>query len=57
MAQLHETRVGLRLMEVTLPRIADELANLNNALAALAALLRERLPTTSTTQASPPPRE
>ena len=39
---LHQTRMGQRLIEVTLPRIADELANLNQNLAALVALLRER---------------
>jgi hypothetical protein len=44
---LHETRMGQRLIEVTLPRIADELANLNRVLGALVAVLSERLPPTA----------
>ena len=35
--------MGQTLIEVTLPRIATELANLNNNLAALIVLLRDRL--------------
>ena len=56
MPALHETRLGQRLIEVTLPRIADELAKLNANLAALVALLGERLlpgaatPTTTATE-------
>lgn len=48
-APLHETKMGMRFFEVIAPRIADELANLNNNLATLIALLRERLPATNTT--------
>jgi len=48
MPQLHETRVGQKLIEVTLPKIADELAMLNANLAALIELLREHLTTPGT---------
>jgi hypothetical protein len=41
--QFFQTRMGQRFFEVTLPRIADELASMNNNLAALVALLRERV--------------
>ncbi len=40
--EFFQTRMGSRFFEVTAPRIADELATLNNNLAALIALLRER---------------
>ena len=42
MPRLHETPRGARFFDTTMPRIADELATLNNNLAALIALLRER---------------
>ena len=51
--EFHTTRIGQRLMEVTLPRIADELANLVNAVTALTALLRDRLPPATTTAPAP----
>ena len=44
MAAFHESQRGARLLDVTLPRIADELCTLNNNLAALVALLRDRVP-------------
>ena len=49
--------MGQRFYEVTAPRIADELANLNNNLSALAALLRERLAATSAPTAPTAPSE
>ena len=55
--EFFQTRMGQRFYEVTAPRIADELANLNNTLAALVALLRERLPATSTPAAPTEPSE
>lgn len=56
MPALHETKMGQRLIEVTLPRIADELANIATALGALHTLLRERLPLPTSPQppSSPP---
>jgi hypothetical protein len=38
----HATRMGQRLFESTMPRIADELARLNRNLEALVALLDRR---------------
>ena len=54
-SDFHLTRLGVRFFEVTLPRIADEIANLANAVSALVALLRDRLPPPATTTTAPPP--
>ena len=50
----HTTKMGSRFFEITMPRIADELANLNNHLAALIALLRERQPPSPASPSQPP---
>ena len=42
--EFHQTPRGARFFDVTMPRIADELANLNNNLSALLVLVRTRLP-------------
>ena len=52
--EFHSTRMGQRFYEVTMPRIADELANLNNHLAALIALLRQRAPAPPAAPSQPP---
>ncbi len=50
----HETARGARFYDITLPRIADELANLVNAVTALTTLLRERLPAQPASPSQPP---
>ena len=52
--EFHPTPRGARFFDVTMPRIADELANLNNNLSALLVLLRSRLPTAPTTTTTAP---